>query len=41
MYGHSHSGLGALVLTMCAGVKGGIGYMVRVLAHTVHSAHPH
>ena len=37
MYGHSHSGIGALVLTLVATAKGGIGYLVRVLAHT----HPH
>jgi hypothetical protein len=32
MSGHSHTGIGALVLTLAAGAKGGIGYLVRVLA---------
>jgi hypothetical protein len=36
MYGHSHTGIGSLVLTLVAGAKGGIGYLVRVLAHTAH-----
>ena len=36
MYGHSHSGIGALVLTFVAAAKGGIGYLVRVLAHSPH-----
>ena len=37
MYGHSHTGIGAFVLTLVAGAKGGIGYLVRVIAHS----HPH
>ena len=36
MYGHSHTGIGALVLTLVAGAKGGIGYPVKVLAHAQH-----
>ena len=32
MYGHSHTGIGALVLTLVAGAKGGIGHLVRVIA---------
>jgi hypothetical protein len=32
MYGHSHTGIGALVLTLVAGAKGGIGYLVRAIA---------
>jgi hypothetical protein len=36
MYGHSHSGIGSLVLTLVASAKGGIGYLVKVLAHTQH-----
>jgi hypothetical protein len=32
MYGHSHTGIGALVLTAAAATKGGIGYLVRVIA---------
>jgi hypothetical protein len=35
MYGHSHTGIGALVLTLVAAAKGGIGYLVR------HIASPH
>jgi hypothetical protein len=29
MYGHSHTGIGALILTLVAVAKGGIGYLVR------------
>jgi hypothetical protein len=36
MYGHSHSGIGAIVLTLFAGAKGGIGYLVKVMAHAQH-----
>jgi hypothetical protein len=37
MYGHPpHTGIGALVLTVCAAAKGGIGYLVRVFAHAPH-----
>jgi hypothetical protein len=36
MYGHSHSGIGSLVLTLVASAKGGIGYLVKVLAHAQH-----
>jgi hypothetical protein len=36
MYGHSHSGIGSLVLTMVAFAKGGIGYLVKVMAHAQH-----
>lgn len=32
MYGHSHTGIGALVLTLVAGAKGGIGFLVRAIA---------
>jgi hypothetical protein len=32
MYGHSHTGIGSIVLTLVAGAKGGIGYLVRVIA---------
>jgi len=32
MYGHSHTGIGALMLTLIAGAKGGIGYLVRAMA---------
>jgi hypothetical protein len=32
MYGHSHTGIGSLMLTIVAGAKGGIGYLVRVIA---------
>jgi hypothetical protein len=32
MYGHSHTGVGSIVLTLVAGAKGGIGYLVRVIA---------
>jgi hypothetical protein len=39
MYGHSHTGIGALVLTLVAGAKGGIGYLVKVLAHAQGHAH--
>jgi hypothetical protein len=38
MYGHSHTGIGALVLTIVAAAKGGIGYLVRVIAHA-HVGH--
>jgi hypothetical protein len=33
MYGHSHTGIGSLVLTFVASAKGGISYLVRILAH--------
>jgi len=33
MYGHSHTGIGSIVLTIFAAAKGGIGYLVRVIAH--------
>lgn len=36
MYGHSHTGIGAMVLTIVGAAKGGIGYLVRVLAHAQH-----
>jgi hypothetical protein len=32
MYGHSHTGIGAIVLTLVAAAKGGIGYLVRAIA---------
>ena len=32
MYGHSHTGIGAIVLTAVAAAKGGVGYLVRVIA---------
>jgi hypothetical protein len=32
MYGHSHTGIGSLMLTLVAGAKGGIGYLVRVIS---------
>jgi hypothetical protein len=32
VYGHSHTGIGSIVLTLVAGAKGGIGYLVRVIA---------
>jgi hypothetical protein len=35
MYGHSHTGIGALMLTLVAAAKGGIGYLVR------HVSSPH
>ena len=47
MYGHSHTGLGALVLALAAGAKGGSGHLVRVLAYgalvveTEQEARPH
>jgi hypothetical protein len=37
MYGHSHTAFGALMLTLVAGAKGGIGYLVRAMT----SAHWH
>ena len=36
MYGHSHTGIGSLVLTVVATAKGGIGYLVKVIAHSQH-----
>jgi hypothetical protein len=36
MYGHSHTGIGALVLTLVASAKGGFGYLVKVIAHSPH-----
>jgi hypothetical protein len=34
MYGHPpHTGIGSLVLTLVASAKGGIGYLVRIIAH--------
>ena len=34
MYGHPpHTGFGALVLTLVASAKGGVGFQVRVIAH--------
>jgi len=36
MYGHSHTGIGALVLTTVAAAKGGIGYLVRAIAQLHH-----
>jgi hypothetical protein len=37
MYGHPpHTGIGAFVLTLVASAKGGIGYLVRVIAHSQH-----
>jgi hypothetical protein len=33
MYGHPpHTGIGAMVLTLVASAKGGIGYLVKVIA---------
>jgi len=32
MYGQSHTGIGALVLRLVAGAKGGIGYLVLAIA---------
>jgi hypothetical protein len=37
MYGHSHSGLGSIVLTLVATAKGGIGYLVKILAQAQHA----
>ena len=39
MYGHSHTGIGSFVLTLVASAKGGIGYLVRVIAHAPHGPH--
>jgi hypothetical protein len=37
MYGHPpHTGIGALVLTLVASAKGGIGYLARVVSHAHH-----
>ncbi len=37
MYGHPpHTGIGSFVLTLVASAKGGIGYLVRVIAHAQH-----
>ena len=36
MYGHGHTGFGSMVLTLVATAKGGIGYLVKVLAHSHH-----
>jgi hypothetical protein len=37
MYGHPpHTGIGSLVLTLVASAKGGIGYLVRVIADPPH-----
>jgi hypothetical protein len=36
MYGHSHTGIGSLLLTFVATAKGGIGHLVRVIAQTSH-----
>ena len=35
MYGHSHTGIGSMVLTAVAVAKGGIGHVVRTIA-SVH-----
>jgi hypothetical protein len=32
MYGHSHTGIGSLVLTLVAVAKGAIGHLVRIAA---------
>jgi hypothetical protein len=32
MYGHSHTGIGAFILTLVAGAKGGIGHLVRAMS---------
>jgi hypothetical protein len=32
MYGHTHTGIGSLVLTLVAAAKGGIGHIVRIIA---------
>jgi hypothetical protein len=37
MYGHSHTGIGSIVLTLVALAKGGIGYLVSVIAHAQHA----
>jgi hypothetical protein len=37
MYGHSHTGIGSIVLTVVACAKGGIGYLVRVIAQGQHA----
>jgi hypothetical protein len=37
MYGHTHSGIGSLVLTLVASAKGGIGYLVKVIAQAQHA----
>jgi hypothetical protein len=37
MYGHPpHTGIGSMVLTMVAAAKGGIGFIVRTIAHAQH-----
>jgi hypothetical protein len=37
MYGHPpHTGIGAMVLTLVASAKGGIGFIVRTFAHAQH-----
>jgi hypothetical protein len=37
MYGHPpHTGIGSLVLTLVASAKGGISYLVRVMAQAPH-----
>jgi hypothetical protein len=36
MYGQSHTGIGSLVLTLVGCAKGGIGYLVKVVAHGPH-----
>jgi hypothetical protein len=38
MYGHHpHTGIGAMVLTLVAAAKGGIGFLVRVIAQAQHA----
>jgi hypothetical protein len=38
MYGHPpHTGIGSMVLTLVASAKGGIGFLVRVIAHAQHA----
>ena len=31
MYGHTHTGVGSIVLTLVAVAKGGIGHLMRVI----------
>jgi len=36
MYGHCHSGIGAIILTLVAIAKGGFGFLFRFLGHAHH-----
>lgn len=38
MYGHSHTGIGSIALTLVAAAKGGIGYLVKLMAQA-HQSH--